>query len=468
MKLLTLAPGKSALMGEHTVRATLVPKSEIISIERTALGSEMRYGIGSTPLDAPAAIALVYKLAKRVRTEGFKTLIIDLKQFAKLLGGERTAPQLLTEALIAANYEFTTYKKVPVAGFPTIETIYIENASASDARAIAEGEIIGAYTSHARDLANSSAKDMTPAHFAEAVSALARDSRAKVRVKILDRTELEELGMGLMLAVGGAAEVPPCVVVVEYMGGVKAADPIVIVGKGITYDTGGLSLKPSDSMLGMQRDMTGAATSLMAVLAAAKLGLKKNVVGIGMMAENAIGPKAYRPGDVLSSMAGISVENGNSDAEGRLVLADGIYYAGTTYEPKLLIDVATLTGAAHVAMGDHHSAIFTTDRKLEDKFRELGEKTANYVHPLPIRPSMHDSYIKSDLADIASTRMNGSRYGGATVGAIFLHQFAKAAKVAKHIHIDIAARMDAPAGSDLSGKATGEPVPLLVQAIREL
>jgi leucyl aminopeptidase len=230
------------------------------------------------------------------------------------------------------------------------------------------------------------------------------------------------------------------------------------VGKGITFDTGGLQVKPGMSMYEMHMDMSGGAAVIAAIGAVAKLGLKKNIVGLIPAAENAVSDESIRPGDVLTMMSGLTVDVLHTDAEGRLVLADALHYA-RKYNPKLIVDVATLTGAALVAVGQHAHVIMTKSRKLEDTFRELGEESGDYVFPLPLW-SEYKAYTKGVHGDIANVPSGDSRYGGSINGGIFLSHFTKGMK---WVHIDMAPRMTAHASDKLTKGAAGEPVRLLVK-----
>jgi leucyl aminopeptidase len=234
-------------------------------------------------------------------------------------------------------------------------------------------------------------------------------------------------------------------------------DPIVFVGKGITFDTGGLQVKPGMAMYEMHMDMSGGASVIAAIACAAKLGLKKNIIGLIPSAENAVSDEAMRPGDIYTSMSGKTVEVLHTDAEGRLVLGDALTYA-KRYNPRLIVDVATLTGAALVAVGQHASIIMTKDRKLEDTFREYGEYTGDYVWPLPLWDE-YKQYTKGLHGDISNIPQGDTRYGGTINGGTFLSNFTEGEK---WVHIDMAPRMTAVQSDKLAKGATGEPSRLLV------
>jgi leucyl aminopeptidase len=298
---------------------------------------------------------------------------------------------------------------------------------------------------------------MTPSVLAKTAQTLAKGT--KVSVKVLGQKELKKLKMNLLLAVGQGTKEETKLIVLEYKGAAALKEkPIVFVGKGITYDTGGLNVKPSGHMHDMHMDMSGGSSVIAAILCAAKLGIKKNIVALVPAAENAISDDAMRPGDIITSMSGKTVEVLHTDAEGRMVLADALTYS-KRYDPKVALDVATLTGAALVALGQHASAIMTKDDVLEATLRRLGEESGDYVWPLPLWDE-YQQYIKSTRADISNIATNFSRFGGTIEGAAFLANFAPECPWA---HIDIAPRMESIASDKLAKGSTGEPVRLLVK-----
>jgi leucyl aminopeptidase len=299
---------------------------------------------------------------------------------------------------------------------------------------------------------------MTPKILAEKAKEAAKGTA--VNVKILGSKQIEKHKMGGVLGVAkGSIEVPQFIIM-EYFAAGKEK-PIVLVGKGVTFDSGGLNLKPFDSIKGMHTDMSGGAAVISTLLLAAKLKLKKNIVGLIPAVENMPSGSSYRPGDILKTMSGKTVEVLNTDAEGRIILADALTYA-KRYDPKLVVDIATLTGAAMIALGQRASAIFTKDLKLEQHLRELGEKSGDYVWPLPLWEEYEDD-IKGTYGDFANT--GKTRYGGAITAAIFLYQFIRDYP---WIHIDIAPRMTAIEGEYLAKGASGAPVRLLIKLIETM
>ena len=237
--------------------------------------------------------------------------------------------------------------------------------------------------------------------------------------------------MGLLLAVNRASSRDPTFMLIEYKGDPKAHDLTVLVGKGITFDTGGLNLKPTGSMESMKCDMAGAAAVLGVIQAAAALGIKKNITGVIAATENSIGSRSYKPGDVYCGYAGKSVEIGNTDAEGRLILADALAYAVKNLKPSRIIDLATLTGAVEVALGNEAIGLLSNHDVLADLLIRSGSSTGERVWRLPLYEEYKD-LLKSDVADIKST---GGRTAGCITAAIFLHEFVGKTPWA---HLDIA------------------------------
>ena len=261
------------------------------------------------------------------------------------------------------------------------------------------------------------------------------------------------MGMGSLLSVSQGSKQPAKLVSIEYMP-LKNQDPIVLVGKGITFDTGGISLKPSPNMDEMKYDMSGAGSVLGTMKALAEMRVKKNVVGIIACAENMPGSQATRPGDVVTSMSGITIEILNTDAEGRLVLCDALTYA-KKYKPRYILDMATLTGACLVGLGKYPSGLFSNDDKLADLIKKSADKTGDRVWQLPLYDDYFDE-LKTNFADIQNI---GGRYGGAITAAAFLGKFTDGVKWA---HLDIAGT--AWEVGDNKG-STGMPVSLLIDFV---
>jgi leucyl aminopeptidase len=318
-------------------------------------------------------------------------------------------------------------------------------------RGIAEGTGIANGVDLARDLGNRSPNVCTPAHLADVARNLAR-THSKLGVKVLDEDQIKKLGMGAFLSVTSGAGEPAKLIVMQYTGAASADEaPVVLCGKGITFDTGGISLKPPPKMDEMKFDMCGAAAVIGAMASIAEIGLKSNVVAIVPTCENMPGSRATRPGDIVTSMSGQTIEILNTDAEGRLILCDALTYA-SEFKPACIIDVATLTGACVVALGGVYAGLFSTDSTLSDALVAAGRRAADLAWPMPVSEEYGES-LRSNFADFANV---GSRDAGASVAAQFLSRFVNGTPWA---HLDIAGV------AWLQGNAkgaTGRPVGLLV------
>ncbi len=316
--------------------------------------------------------------------------------------------------------------------------------------AIKVGTAIANGSDLARDLGNRPPNVCTPSHLAETARTLAR-RYPKLKVKVLGEPEIRKLGMGALLCVTQGADEPPRLIVIEYRNGSPKEAPIALCGKGVTFDTGGISLKPPPKMDEMKYDMSGAGSVLGAMSAIAELGAAVNVVGVIPACENMPSGRATRPGDIIKSMSGQTVEIINTDAEGRLILCDAITYA-RTFKPRCLIDIATLTGACVIALGHVYTGVFSNDDKLSADLIAAGDRALDLAWRMPVHEEYGES-LRSNFADFANS---GGRDGGASVGANFLSRFVDGVPWA---HLDIAGvawRANSQKGS------TARPVPLLV------
>lgn len=367
---------------------------------------------------------------------------------------------LMAQNFEMANFEFRTFKTKPKEGWSEVEEILICGVTPKGMQAgYKRGLIIGQEVNACRELANTPGGDMTPKGLAKAAKSAV--TGLPVTVQVLGRAEMKKLGMGAILGVAKGSSEEPTFTVMEYKGG--TGKPIVLAGKGITFDSGGLNLKPSNSIYEMHMDMSGAAAVIHTVALAARLKVKKRVIGLIPSAENMPGNNAVRPGDVLRSMSGKTIEVLNTDAEGRLILADALTYA-KRFKPSVVIDAATLTGAALSALGLYASGVLTRDDGLARTLEELGEASGDYVWRLPLWDEYEDA-IRGTFADLSNIGTGASgRYGGATEGGIFLWQFAKELEC-PWAHIDIAPRMTAAPGDELAKGAAGAPVRLLLSFI---
>jgi leucyl aminopeptidase len=335
--------------------------------------------------------------------------------------------QALTEGVILANYEGMSYK---TSGLPAafLERVEIRVPDA-DATALERGLVLGECTNMARELSNEPGNVLTPRAFAERASKLAR--RAGLGVEVLDEKQIAALNMGLLLGVARGSDQPPRLIVLRHEPK-KAAKGIVLalVGKGITFDTGGISIKPADNMDKMKDDMSGGAAVLCAMAALSRLNAPVRCIGVIPATENMPGGRAMKPGDILTSAEGKTVEVLNTDAEGRLILGDALWYArklGATH----LIDIATLTGACVVALGKTTSGLFGRPDAWVDSVKRASVRAGDRSWPMPIFDDYKD-LLKSEIADFTNT---GGRPGGAISAALFIKEFAGELP---WVHIDIA------------------------------
>ncbi len=340
--------------------------------------------------------------------------------------------QAMAEGTILGSYQFTAYRSDNGAG-KDVGRMTLLAQQKSQVRQLAEGVRRGVATSEAtvfvRDLCNHPSNVMTPTRIADEAKTIAKDE--SLSLKILEQKEMEQLGMGALLGVARGSHEPPKFIILEYNGAKKKDErPIVFVGKTITFDTGGISLKPAENMEHMKADMTGGAEVLASVRAAARLKLPLRLISILPVAENMPGGRAMKPGDIVKTLSGKTVEVQNTDAEGRLILADGLAYA-QRYNPAALIYIATLTGACVVALGQFAIGMFGTDEKLKSQVRKSGLTAGERVWEMPL----WDEYFEQLKSDVADMRNIGGRGGGMITAALFLSKFAGDAP---WVHIDIA------------------------------
>ncbi len=372
------------------------------------------------------------------------------------------AAMAITEGVILGLYTFRKHMTAE-PDFEDIKQITIVEPDEAKLDALKEGIRKGKITAEAsilaRDMVNEPSNYMTPATMAATAKNLAEAYGLKIN--ILEREQMQELKMGALLGVSQGSDRPPKFIVLRYQGNESEKIDVALVGKGITFDSGGISLKPSDGMGDMKGDMAGGAAVMAAISAVAQLKLNINVIAVVPATENMPGGSAFKPGDVLTAMNGKTIEIISTDAEGRLILADALSYT-KTFDVKYIIDVATLTGACQVALGDVCSGVFSNNRELADKIVAAGNETGELMWQMP----MFDIYKELNKSDVADIKNTGGRYGGAITAAKFLGEFAGDTP---WVHIDIAGteKLDKDRGYIVKG-ATGIPVRTLVNFILSL
>ena len=394
------------------------------------------------------------------RKPGESAAVLDAPDL-KISGADAAA---FAAGILLRAYSFEKYKTRKDASDPAANqpkpakfTILCADPAAAkkafaDAEAVVDGVLL------ARDLVNEPANMMGPVEFAAQIKRL---EDIGVKVEILGEKELKKLGMGSLLSVSQGSPRPPRLAIMEWNGGKPKDKPVAFIGKGVVFDTGGNSMKPAAGMEDMKGDMGGAAavTGLMHAVAARKA--KANVVGIVGLVENMVDGNAQRPGDIVTSMSGQTIEVLNTDAEGRLVLADALWYCNDRYQPKLMIDLATLTGAIMVALGQQHAGLFSNNDELSNRLVAAGKATDEKLWRMPLG-SEYDKMIDSKNADMKNI---GGRFGGAITAAQFLQRFVKETPWA---HLDIAGTaMASPSNEINQSWGSGYGVRLLDRLLRD-
>ncbi len=372
--------------------------------------------------------------------------------------------QALAEGALLGSYRFDRYKTARKDERTPVQSLVLLAETGADLRAarasLRIGTILAESQNLARALSNEPPNALPPAELARAAQRTARE--VGLRCRVFDVPQLRRMKAGGILAVGGGSANPPRLIVLEHNAPSRGArrPTVCVVGKGITFDSGGLSIKPAASMVSMKHDMSGAAAVIGCLRAAALLRLPLHVVGVIGSAENMPSDTAYRPDDILTTMSGQTVEIGNTDAEGRIVLCDALWYAHQQWKPQALIDLATLTGACSVALGRWASAVLGTNERLIDALRRAGEATSERLWQLPLWPE-HREAMRSEIADVKQT---GGRDGGTITAAAFLSHFVGDTPWA---HLDIAPTANVErAGPYQPAGATGVGVRLVVEFLR--
>lgn len=364
--------------------------------------------------------------AARLRDMGAKSIAVEPP---KELDAQAVG-QAVTEGVLLASYQFTKYKTQKLDDIKRLEslTVVSDRTGVGVKKGVDTGRVIAESVNVARDLQNTPSQDLTPELLANEAARMAKQDRLKCR--ILDRKQLEKQGYHAILAVGRGSVNEPRLVTVEYAPK-NAKRTIAVVGKGITFDTGGISLKPGQKMSDMKFDMSGAAAVLGVLRNAARLKLPVRVIGVLGLAENMPSGTAYKPGDIVKTKSGKTIEVDNTDAEGRIVLADALYHA-TTFKPDMMLNFATLTGAVIVALGDVAAGLMGNDEDAVAKVRDAAERSGERVWQLPLW-DIYERDIESQVADVRN--MGLPRMAGTIAAGMFLKQFVQDVPWA---HLDIA------------------------------
>ncbi|MDO4442096.1 MAG: leucyl aminopeptidase [Moraxella sp.] len=453
---------------EHAERAkTLIKKSAF----KGGLGDTVSdYALDDSRAGVSViGVGKINKLAGNIQKVGEATYkAIKNHKSAAIVWGDVICQKHFTQFVLSvlnAGYRFDRHfsKKSDADQLTAINFINNKDADADYKAALdfAQATFIG--QSLARDVANEAPNFLTPSAIAKEAKKLAKEYGDKVEVTILGEKEITKLGMGCFMAVSQGSEQEGKLVIIEYFGKTKKtkkaklSNPVALVGKGITFDTGGISLKPGANMDEMKFDMGGAAAMLGTAKAVCEAGLELDVVTVLACAENMPSGNATRPGDIVTAMNGTSVEILNTDAEGRLVLCDALCYVQDNYEPRTIIDAATLTGACVIALGGVRSGVFSNDEDTLFALESAGEYAGDLVWQMPLDDA-YAAQLKSNFADLQNI---GGREGGSITAACFLKHFIKEGQA--WAHLDIAGT--AWLGGSNKG-ATGRPVPMLMQYLK--
>ncbi len=399
--------------------------------------------------------------SKAVRDLGVKKFSTTLSQ-TKIKGASPyDILKAVTEGAILSLYDFTEYRTEKKEEIKRVDEIavLIEKENKEIKKGLDDGIKISEAVYLARDMINHPSNTATPTYLSEQAKRVARKSGIKCR--ILEKADMQRLKMGALLAVARGSDEPPKFIIMEYNGGKKGEPPVMFVGKGLTFDSGGISIKPSEKMEEMKHDMAGGAAAISAIKAAADLKLPVNVVSLIPATENMPSGKADKPGDVVKAMSGKTIEVISTDAEGRMILADALTY-GERYKPKAVIDLATLTGAVIIALGYHATGLLGNDKDLIEAIKKAGEKSGERVWELPL----WEEYEEQNKSDIADVKNVGGRPAGTITAAAFLKKFADKFK---WVHLDIAGTVWEYNGKPYIPKgAVGVGVRLLVEYLKSI
>lgn len=377
----------------------------------------------------------VVKHVKALKLRSGTTNLPALAVSARL--SEEAVGRATAEALLLADYNFSKYlakekqdKKSPLESV----SLQWKSSSAAFEKGLKAGHIIAEAANFVRDLVNEPANVMTSVYLEQVARKVAKES-PHTSIRVLNKEELERLGMGALLGVNAGSAHPPKLIFLEYKGAGASGKYTAFVGKGITFDSGGYNLKPTNYIEDMKCDMAGAAAVLGTIKVAAQLGVKKNLVGVMAVCENMVSATAQRPGDIVKAYNGKTIEIGNTDAEGRLVLADALAYTEDHYKPEIMIDLATLTGACIVALGYYAAGAIGNDEKLLAALKEAGMQSGDRVWPLPFFEEYQD-WMDGTITDLNNNCIKAKgREAGAITAAVFLGKFVEKAK---WVHLDIA------------------------------
>ncbi len=458
-----LAGAISQLVAQGEIKGKLNEITVIHSLGKLPAARVVVTGLGKQPeLSRDKVRGAVAETCRLLRQKGVDS-IATIAQGAGIAGiSPEGAAQAVTEGALLGTYSFRRHI-TREAEYGEIKQLTIVAGDKTQLPRLEQGcnkgRVLAEATNLARDMVNEPANYMTPIHMAETAARLAKDYG--LEISVLEREQMQELGMGALLGVAQGSRQPPKFIVLHYRGGDSTETDVALVGKGVTFDSGGISIKPSEKMDEMKGDMAGGAAIMAAMSAIAQLKPKINVMALIPATENLPSDSALKPGDILTAIDGKTIEIISTDAEGRLILADALGYAKKS-EPKFIIDVATLTGACRVALGNMCSGAFGNNQELVDKVIAAGAEAGELIWQMP----MYEQYKEQNKSNVADIKNVGGKYAGAITAAQFLAEFVGDTP---WVHLDIA-------GTSLSEKeqaylvkgATGVPVRTLVNLVLSL
>ncbi|HIJ10780.1 TPA: leucyl aminopeptidase [Candidatus Woesearchaeota archaeon] len=449
--------------------------TEITRVKKQKLFSE-KWGESYTTVLPPYQRVVFYGLGKKkeftleklrkmlgksiTATKAAKQTSLTTNLAAVTPGDHDLIGRAAAEAVVLANYKFTKYfgkEKMQKEVDVKLTSFSWSGSTTKFGGGLKTGRIIAESANFVRDLVEDHAGFVTSSHMEKMAKQVAATS-SKLKLRVMNQPEMKRLGMGSLLGVNAGSENPPKLLILEYKGGGKEK-PIALVGKGITFDSGGYNLKPTRYIEDMKTDMAGSAAALGTVKAISQLGVKKNIMAVMGMCENMVSGHAQRPGDIVKAYNGKTIEIGNTDAEGRLVLADALAYIDDKYSPQIMVDMATLTGACVVALGYFAAAVMGKDQKLIDELIAAGAASGDRTWQLPFFDEYQNA-MDGSISDLNNINQKGKGYeAGSITAGVFLSKFVKKARWA---HIDIAGSAYwGVKGDYLSKGATGSGVRLL-------
>ena len=436
---------------------------EVLAPGGLAVSRLILVGLGKPDaLDGKGLEVIGAQIVARLENAGETSAIfeIEVPKGAKIKSGEAAAHLAFGARL--RGYSFEKYRTRNLDEFKRhLQTLKLATPDAAAARRAWQGlDAVADGVTLARDLVNEPPNVLHPVEFARRVKALAK---LGLKIEVLGETEMKKLGFGALLGVGQGSTRESQLVIMQWNGARKKGAPVAFVGKGVCFDSGGLSLKPSAGMMGMKGDMGGAAAVTGTMMALATRKARVNAVGVIGLVENMPGGDAIRPDDILTSLSGQTIEVLNTDAEGRLVLADALTYTQRRFKPKFVIDLATLTGAIVQALGFEHAGVFSNDDKLAGRLADAGRHTGERVWRLPLDPA-YDKMIRSKIADVKNI---GGANSGSITAAQFLKRFVENGTAWAHLDIAGVAWQDGEQKPMIPSWGTGWGVKILDQLVRE-